>query len=77
MVFDATSSNTGINNGAAIILQCDHIQQNLLTLALRHHVMEIIVSDVRNLIFDDSTSLTNLLFKSCKMSGKILMRAFL
>ena len=77
MVFDATSSNTDINNGAAITLQCDHIQQNLLTLALRHHVMEIIVSDVRNLIFDDSKSPTNLQFISCKINGRILIRAFL
>ena len=60
MVFD-TSLSPGIKNGAETIIKSDHIQRKLMCLACRHHMMEILVSDVWN-----SKSLANLLFKKLK-----------
>lgn len=47
MCFDTTASNTGIKRGACTILQ-QKIGRNLLGLACRHHIFEIIISKVFN-----------------------------
>jgi hypothetical protein len=41
MFFDTTPSNTGHANGACVLLQ-QKLQKNLISLACRHHVLELI-----------------------------------
>ena len=69
MVFD-TSLSPGIKNGAETIIKSDHIQRKLMCLACRHHMMEILVSDVWNC--GGSKSLANLLFKKLKNEWEII-----
>ena len=45
MVFDTTNSNTGVKNGACVLLQ-KWLQRNVLWLACRHHVCEVVLSHV-------------------------------
>jgi hypothetical protein len=45
MCFDTTASNTGNNLGACPLLQVK-LEKKLLTLACRHHINEIVISDV-------------------------------
>jgi hypothetical protein len=45
MSLDATSSNTGLKSGACMILE-QKLGRNLVSLACRHHVMELIVAKV-------------------------------
>lgn len=40
MVFDTTSANTGIDNGAATLLQ-DKLGRKILFFACRHHIYEL------------------------------------
>ena len=45
MCFETTSSNTGIHTGACTLIE-KQLHKNLMYLACRHHMHEIIVSDV-------------------------------
>jgi len=45
MCFDTTSSNSGVHTGACKLIE-KSLQKELLYLACRHHIHEIIVSDV-------------------------------
>ena len=45
MYFNTTSSNTGRYSGACIIIERE-IKKNLLYLACRHHILEIILAAV-------------------------------
>jgi len=45
--FDTTASNTGIKKGACTILE-QKIGRNLLGLACRHHIFELIINKVFN-----------------------------
>lgn len=45
MGFDTTSANTGVHNGACTILE-RKLQRNLLYLACRHHISELILKSV-------------------------------
>ena len=45
-----TSSNTGVNNGSCTILQ-NLLHQQLLWLARRHHILELIIEGVFTTIF--------------------------
>jgi hypothetical protein len=54
MNFDTTASNTGEHNGACVLLE-EKIGRNLLHLACRHHVLELIVGAVFELYFGKST----------------------
>lgn len=45
MSYDTTSNNTGINNGAGVLLE-KKLGRNLLSLACRHHVYEIVLRKV-------------------------------
>jgi hypothetical protein len=57
MGFDTTSSNTGKKNGACTILQ-EVLGRNLLYLACRHHIYELVVAGTFVLVFGKSTSPT-------------------
>jgi hypothetical protein len=62
MCFDTTASNTGEKKGACLILQ-QKLNKNLLAFACRHHINEIIISDVFNSCYGTSTGPDILLFK--------------
>lgn len=66
MSFDTTSVNTGINKGACILLE-RMIGRELLWLACRHHMLEIILSKVFTLCFGPSSSPDIPLFKRFKV----------
>ncbi|CAH0562945.1 unnamed protein product [Brassicogethes aeneus] len=54
MCFDTTASNTGRLNGACTILE-HLIGRNLLRMACRHHMFEVLLSDAFNVCFGPST----------------------
>ena len=54
MSFDTTASNTGAKNGACVLLE-KHIGRNLLYLACRHHVHELIIGGVFTVLFSPSS----------------------
>lgn len=47
MSFDTTASNSGINTGACVLLE-KKIKRDLLSLACRHHILELIIERVFN-----------------------------
>jgi hypothetical protein len=55
MSFDTTSSNTGIRNGACVILE-RLLGKKLLYLACRHHILELVVENVFKIYFGTTTS---------------------
>ena len=65
--FDTTSSNTGINRGACTILQ-QLLNKQLLWLACRHHVMELVLGAAFTELFGDTKLPEVTLFKVLKTS---------
>ena len=65
--FDTTSSNTGVHRGAVTILQ-QLLNKQLLWLACRHHVLELIIGAAFTELFGDTKSPEVTLFKSLKTS---------
>lgn len=63
MVFDTTATNTGNQNGGCTIYEAELMKRKLLWLACRHHVDEVVLSDVWKELFGSSTSPDNELFK--------------
>ena len=63
--FDTTSSNTGIHKGSCVLLQ-DILQRQLLWLACRHHIMELLVKAAYHQVFGDSKSSDVKLFSIMK-----------
>lgn len=62
MSFDTTASNTGVKKGACTLLE-EKTGRDLLWLACRHHVFEIILSKIFTLCFGASSSPQIPLFK--------------
>lgn len=54
MSFDTTASNTGIRNGACVLLE-QKIKKNLVGLPCRHHIFELIIAAVFNVLMGPST----------------------
>ena len=69
--FDTTSSNTGVNNGSCTILQ-NLLYQQLLWLACRHHIMELIIGGAFTKIFGVTSGPEVTTFKILKTSWKTL-----
>ena len=65
MCFDTTASNTGRINGACTLLEIA-IGRNLLWMACRHHMFEVLLSDAFGVCFGPSTGPEILLFKRFK-----------
>lgn len=55
MCFDTTASNTGPNSGACVLLE-QIIGKNLLYLACRHHVHEVVIGGLFSTLFGPSNS---------------------
>ena len=62
IVFDTTSTNTGVHNGACTILEAEFIKRKLLWLACRHHIPELILKAVWKRLFGPSSSPSNQTF---------------
>lgn len=62
LVFDTTSSNTGLTRGACAIIE-NAVNRPLLWIACRHHVLEVVLSSVFSSEMGKSTGPENLLFK--------------
>ena len=65
MCFDTTSSNTGIHAGAFTLIE-KLLQKVLLYMACRHHIHEIILSDVFKCCFGLTSGPDVLIFKKKK-----------
>lgn len=65
MGFDTTAVNTGAKNGACTLLEYK-IEQELLWLACRHHILEVILSTVFTVCLGPSSSPDIPLFKRLK-----------
>ena len=55
LVFDTTSINTGIHKGVTVCLE-RAFGNNLLQLACRHHVLELLYGAVASLVYTSSTA---------------------
>lgn len=62
MCFDTTAANTGRKQGACTVLE-NRLGRNLLWLACRHHMFEVLLADVFKICFGPSTGPDILLFK--------------
>ena len=62
LVFDTTSSNTGTHRGACVRIE-EALDRELVNIACRHHVMEVILSHVFTTLFDASGGPEVALFK--------------
>ena len=62
MCFDTTASNTGRLNGACTLLEVALVR-NLLWMACRHHMLEVLLSDAFNVCLGPSTGPEILFFK--------------
>ena len=69
--FDTTSSNTGVNNGSCTILQ-NLLHQQLLWLACRHHILELIIGGAFTTIFGVTSGPEVTTFKILKTSWNSL-----
>ena len=65
--FDTTSSNTGIHKGACTLLQ-QLLGRQILWLACRHHILELVVGAAFTELFEDTKSPEVTLFKLLKTS---------
>ena len=63
--FDTTSSNTGVNKGCCVILQT-LLNRQILWLACRHHIPELIIGAAFTTLFGDTKSPEATLFKVLK-----------
>lgn len=50
LVFDTTSSNTGIHKGACVLIE-EALGRELVNIGCRHHVLEVILSNVFTALF--------------------------
>ena len=62
MSFDTTASNSGIRSGAAVLIE-QKMNKELLHLACRHHIFEVVLGDVFNSLAGPSTGPDILMFK--------------
>ena len=65
--FDTTSSNTGVNKGSCTLLQQLLLRQ-LLWLACRHHILELVIAVVFIVLLGKTTGPEVTLFKILKSS---------
>lgn len=71
MCFDTTSSNTGIRNGACILLE-QKLEKELLNFGCRHHIHEIVLEAAFNSSLGPSTGPDILLFKRFQSNWKFI-----
>ena len=62
MCFDTTASNTGVKSGACVLLK-ELTNRNLLHFACRHHVHEVVIGEVFNVLLGPSSGPNIALFE--------------
>ena len=62
LVFDTTASNTGLHRGACTIIE-EGLRRELVWIACRHHVLEIVLSSVFKEVFGPTGGPEATLFK--------------
>ena len=62
MCFDTTSSNTGQKKGACTLIE-DKLEKELLNLACRHHISELLIGAVITVMLGPSKSPKVAIFK--------------
>lgn len=67
MCFDTTASNTGSRSGCCALLE-QSVGRNLLWLACRHHMLEVLLADAFKVCMGPSSGPEILLFKKFKES---------
>ncbi|XP_063547373.1 uncharacterized protein LOC134754858 [Cydia strobilella] len=65
LCFDTTAVNTGLRNGCCVILE-QKMEKDMLWLACRHHIMEIMLEAIANQALGPSSGPEVLLFKRFK-----------
>ena len=65
MCFDTTSSNTGRNNGACVIIE-QLIGRDLLYFGCRHHILELVAGAVFSEVLGASSGPEIIMFKIFK-----------
>ena len=73
MSFDTTASNTGVRGGAAVLIQ-EKLARDLLFLPCRHHIFEIVLSDVFQYLFGPSSGPDIPIFKRFKGTWSTICR---
>lgn len=71
MCTDTTSANTGKNNGALVLFE-KKINRNLIYLACRHHMLELIIGAVFQVLFGDTTGPTTDMFENFKRDWSMI-----
>jgi hypothetical protein len=74
LVFDTTSSNSGIHKGAAKLIE-EHLGKKLLYLACRHHILEVIVGEIWRVLFGAIHAPENKMFADFKEAWKDIDKA--
>src|ERR1043165_3001327 len=59
MSFDTTASNTGLKGGACVLLE-QKLKRNLVSLACRHDILELIVAKVFSTLIETASSGPNI-----------------
>jgi len=73
MSFDTTASNSGIRAGAAVLIE-EKLGRELLHLACRHHVFEVVLGDVFNSLAGPSSGPDILMFKRFQSAWPSIVR---
>ena len=74
MSFDTAAANSGIDSSAAVFIEKE-LTQNMLHLACRHHIHEILLGDVFTLLFGPSRNPDIPMFKCFKQKWSSLCHA--
>src|SRR6218665_3268567 len=70
--FDTTSSNTGRKNGSCMLVEMQ-LQKEVLYMACRHHIHEILLEEAFGITMGPSTRPDTLLFKRVKAFWKNML----
>ena len=65
LVFDTTASNSGINKGAAKLIE-EKLEKKVFYFACRHHISEVIIGGAWEAVFSNVKSPDNPMFKNVK-----------
>ena len=71
LCFDTTAANTGQYNGACTLLE-ERMGRNMLWLACRHHMFEVLLSDGFSVCFGPSSGLEILIFRRFRNNWRSL-----
>jgi len=74
MSFDTTSSNTGLKNGACVLIE-QQLKKDLLYFACRHHVLELLLAAAFTTVIGPTSGPTVIMFKRFQGHWKFIDRS--